>query len=185
MEIDPNVMPTAMPKPLTQAERFVNYVIKQIPNDKGFTARLKRADNPACEFYSWELLAAFKIDLENPWERLPYCTIAAALARAKPSADGTLSLGLALAACFPKGNQAESARARLRRLLSSNSVEDLCAILRSSLALMSSREITPAYGKLLNQILWYRGTSREQVRAQWAMSFFSHSAEVESQGEAL
>lgn len=68
------------------AKRFVAYVIERIAKDNGFAARLKRADNPATEYQSWEILAGFGIDLEKEWQRLPYCVIGAALAKAKPAA---------------------------------------------------------------------------------------------------
>ncbi|STS83245.1 crispr-associated protein, Cse2 family [Klebsiella pneumoniae] len=63
------------------AKRFVGYVIERIAKDNGFAARLKRADNPATEYQSWEILAGFGIDLEKEWQRLPYCVIGAALAK--------------------------------------------------------------------------------------------------------
>jgi CRISPR system Cascade subunit CasB len=81
------------------AKRFVGYVIERIAKDNGFAARLKRADNPATEYQSWEILAGFGIDLEKEWQRLPYCVIGAALA-VKPASNGTTSLGGAIAACY-------------------------------------------------------------------------------------
>jgi CRISPR system Cascade subunit CasB len=157
---------------VSKAERFVTYVIERINKDNGFAARLKRADNPATEYQSWELLAEFGVDLEKPWERLPYCTIGAALARAKPATDGQLSVGVAIAACFDDGNQSDQAKARLRRLLACTTTDEACRILRPLLALMSSRGKTPDFSELLEQLLWFSGRGQERVRTRWAQDFY-------------
>lgn len=75
-----------------RAERFVNGVIEQCQEDKGLAARLRRADNPATEYQSWEFLASYGIDLEKEWQRLPFVIVAAALAKAKVKRNGNLSL---------------------------------------------------------------------------------------------
>lgn len=166
----------------SKAERFVSYVIQRAQDDSGFAARLKRADNPATEYQSWELLAEFQVDLEKEWERLPYCIVGAAIARAKPHSNGALALGAAIAACFEEGSQSDQAKARLRRLLACTSTAEACRILRPLLALMESRNITPDFGELLLQLQWYGGSQHERIRARWAQSFYrrhsDESAEV-------
>lgn len=162
---------------LSRSERFVAYVIDCINKDNGFAARLKRADNPATEYQSWELLANFGVDLEKEWERLPYCTVGAALARAKPISDGNLSLGGAIAACFDDGNQSDQAKARLRRLLACTSTAEVCRILRPLLTLMVSRNVTPDFSQLLEQLLWYSGNGQERIRARWAQDFYRRKAD--------
>lgn len=164
---------------LSRADRFVSYVIDGINKDNGFAARLKRADNPATEYQSWELLAHFGVDLEKKWERLPYCTVGAALAKAKPTANGKLPLGAAIAACFDDGNQSDQAKARLRRLLACTSASETCRILRPLLSLMISRGVTPDFAQLLDQLLWYSGNRQEQIRARWAQEFYRRTAEVD------
>lgn len=172
---------TTIPSPdkESKAERFVSYVIECINKDNGFAARLRRADNPATEYQSWELLARFGVDLEKEWERQPYCTVGAALAKAKPTANGRLPLGAAIAACFTEKNQADQAKARLRRLLSCTSTSESCLILRPLLALMASRGITPNFAQLLDQLLGYSGHRREHIRANWAQAFYHHTEEVD------
>lgn len=161
---------------VSTAARFVSYAIDRIQKDNGFSSRLKRADNPATEYQSWELLANFGIDLEKEWERLPYCTVGAALARAKPKADGTLPLGSAIAVCFDdgpkKGNESDQAKARLRRLLACTTTTEACRILRPLLTLMASRGVTPDFSQLLEQLLWYSGKGQERIRARWAQEFY-------------
>jgi CRISPR system Cascade subunit CasB len=162
----------------SKAAQFVGYVIQRINLDNGFSARLKRADNPATEYQSWELLANFNIDLEKEWERLPYCTVGAALARAKPAANGKLPFGTAIAACFDEGNQSDQAKARLRRLLACTSSTEVCRILRPLLALMVSRGVTPDFAQLLEQLLWYSGDSQERIRTRWAQTFYHREADI-------
>src|SRR5699024_11695967 len=95
--------------------RFIHYLIQRVQSDKGLAARLRRADNPATEYQSWEVLAGFGIDLEKDYERLPFATVAAALARSKSQINGTISLGQAIAACYEEGHASKQAGAKLRR----------------------------------------------------------------------
>lgn len=168
------------PDKMSRAQRFVSYVIDRINKDNGFAARLKRADNPATEYQSWELLASFAVDLEKEWERLPYCIVGAALARAKPIANGCLPLGAAIAACFTEGSQSDQGKARLRRLLACTSTTESCRILRPLLTLMASRGVTPDFTQLLEQLLGYSGNRQEQIRARWAQAFYRHSEEFDN-----
>ncbi len=163
----------------SRTERFVNYVLDRIKKDNGFAAQLKRADNPATEYQSWELLAHFGVDLEKEWKRLPYCTVGAALAKAKPAANGKLPFGAAIAACFDEGSQSDQAKARLRRLLACTSTSEACRILRPLLTLMTNRGVTPDFVQLLEQLLWYSGNRQEQIRARWAQEFYRRTAEVD------
>lgn len=160
----------------SRAERFVNHVIDRINKDNSFTARVRRADNPATEYQSWELLVSFDVDLENEWERIPYCTVGAALAKGKPVANGQLPLGAAIAACFTGGNQADQAKIHLRRLLACTSTQESCRILRPLLTLMSNRKVTPDFIQLLEQLLGYSGHRQLQIRAHWALAFYRHNA---------
>ena len=99
--------------------QFVEFVIERCQQDKGFAARLRRADNPATEYQSWEILAPW-IELDNIWQRLPYATVAAAIARSKVESNGSLSLGRAIAKAYAEKKTAEDKnspdKARLRRL---------------------------------------------------------------------
>ncbi|KFK91836.1 MULTISPECIES: type I-E CRISPR-associated protein Cse2/CasB [unclassified Serratia (in: enterobacteria)] len=178
---------TTAPNPgkFSRAERFVSYVIDRIKKDNGFAARLKRADNPTMEYQSWELLANFSVDLEKEWERLPYCTVGASLAKAKPAANGKLPLGTAIATCFDEGNQSDQAKARLRRLLACTSTSEACRILRPLLALMTSRGVTPDYCQLLEQLLRFSGHRQEQIRARWAQEFYRRAVEVDETASEL
>lgn len=166
------------------AERFVDYVLTRQQDDSGFAARLRRADNPSTEYQSWEILASFGVDLEKNWQRLPYCTLGAALAKAKPERDGTLGLGAAIAACYEDRAQSDQAKARLRRILACTSIEELCLILRPVLALIASRGVSLDFSQLLQQLLWFSGQGQERVRTRWAQDFYHRSSEDTTQEAA-
>ena len=79
----------------SRGEAFVSFVIERMKSDNAFGAALRRADNPDTEYQAWEYLAAW-CDLEKPWDWLPFATVSASLARAKPQKDGALGMGQAL-----------------------------------------------------------------------------------------
>lgn len=155
-------------------ERFVSSVIARCQQDKGLAARLRRADNPATEYQSWDSLAGYGVDLEKEWERLPFATIAATIAKAKMVGNGSLSLGRAMAACYDDGNKSEQAAARLRRLLACDELGELCRILRPLLSLVASRVSQPLdCTRLLGQLRRFTRDA-QRVKTQWAQEFYGH-----------
>jgi len=162
-----------------RTQAFVTFIIERIKKDKGIAATLRRADNPATEYQSWEQLAAFNIDLDKPYLRLPYATVAAAIARAKLEQNGTAGIGRILASCYEDGNKSDQAKAKLRRLLACDSVDEVCRILRPIFSLAESRsKLTLDFGRLLEQLLYFHQNS-QQVKAKWAQDFYFHSDQTE------
>lgn len=182
--MEPRPQENNSPRDTSPAERFVDYVLKRQKEDHGFAARLRRADNPATEYQSWEILANFGVDLEKSRQRLPYCTLGAALAKAKPEQDGHLGLGAAIAACYDDGAQSDQAKARLRRILACTSIEELCQIIRPVLALIASRGARLDFSLLLQQLLWFSGQGQERVRTRWAQDFYHRRSEDTKQEAA-
>jgi CRISPR system Cascade subunit CasB len=157
-------------------QRFVSGVIQQCQQDKGLAARLRRADNPATEYQSWELLASYGIDLEHEQQRLPFVTVAAAIAKAKTESNGVLSLGQGIAACYEDGRDSTQAKARLRRLLACDDLSELCRILRPLFSLIDSKAARPLdYLRLLKQLQRF-SFNGQQVKAQWAQEFYGQPA---------
>lgn len=156
-----------------KAGRFVETVMEKCQKDKGYAAKLKRSDNPATEYQSWEILASFGIDLEKDYYRLPYATVAAAIAKSKAKSNGTISLGQAIGRCYEKGNESDQAKAKVRRVLACQDMPEVCRILRPVLSLIESRTDQPLnYSRILKQLLgfyWHQ----QSVKAQWAQEFYA------------
>jgi len=172
---------TEHPSPKKATSRnlaFVEYIISRCQSDNGLRAALKRADNPATEYQSWEVLAGFKIDLEHENQRLPFATIAAAIARSKVEKNGTTKIGLAIARCYEDGNASDQAKARLRRLLACDSVPEACRILRPLFSLIEAKGgVTLNYAQLLDELLWFgHEDSQLRIKARWAQDFYGKPA---------
>jgi len=167
--------------PSNKAAAFVDYVINRYQNDNGARAALTRADNPANEYQSWEILAGFHVNLEYENQRLPYAAIGAAIARAKAERNGTVSIGQAIARCYEDGSASDQAKAKLRRLLSCDSVPEVCRIVRPLLSLIGSKgNSTLNYSGLLNDLLWFsHAESQTRIKARWAQSFYGKPQEGE------
>jgi CRISPR system Cascade subunit CasB len=158
-----------------RCQAFISHVIKRMENDRAMGARLRRADNPATEYQSWEYLTPW-VDLTHTRERKAFVTVAAALARAKPKGDGTLGIGKAIAYAYEGGMDNTQAKARLRRLLACASSEEACDILRPLLQLISSRGKAVSYTQLLRELLYFSEKTSEKTRERWAQDFFTSAA---------
>ena len=155
-----------------RCQAFISHVISRLESDRAMGARLRRADNPATEYQSWEYLVPFGVNLEYARERKAFATVAAVLARAKPKADGTLGMGRAIASAYDDGKDNPQAKARLRRLLACTSSEEASDVLRPLLQLVVSRGVSVRYTQLLRDLLYFS----EKTRERWAQDFFSSAA---------
>ena len=167
-------------------ECMVSAIIKRCLDDKGIAAKLRRADNSATEYQSWELLASLGVDLEKEYQRLPVVTIAAAIAKSKLDKNGSMSLGQAIAACYENGSDSDQAKARLRRLLACDDLVELCRLLRSVFSLINSKAgKTLDFVRLLKQLRRFSfDDARIQVKAQWAQEFYGRKTRVTTEEEA-
>jgi len=160
-------------KTKNKEQQFVEFIINRCNQDKGFAARLRRADNPSTEYQSWEILAGW-IELDQIWQRLPYATVAAAIARAKIDKNGDLSLGKSLSLSYVEKDPtqySDQAQARLRRLLACNDVREVCRVIRPILTLISSKMQQPLdYGRLLSELRYFG----EKSKIRWAQDFYGN-----------
>lgn len=165
--------------PRSKSLAFVDYIINRCQADNGLRAALKRADNPATEYQSWEALAGFHVNLEYENQRLPYATIGAAIARTKAERNGSAKIGQAVARCYEDGNASDQAKAKLRRLLSCDTVTEVCRILRPLLSLIEAKGNTALdYASLLDDLLWFgHDNSQTRIKARWAQGFYAKPVE--------
>ena len=156
-----------------RSQAFINHVITRMKDDRAMGARLRRADNPATEYQSWEYLASW-VNLEHTHRRRAFAAVAAALARAKPEGDGALGIGRAIVEAYADagGKDNDQAKARLRRLLACDSSEEACDILRPLLRLVVSRGAAVSYVQLLRDLLYFSARTKER----WAQDFFNSAA---------
>ena len=167
-------------KKKSREQRFVETVIERCQKDKGMAARLRRADNPATEYQSWELLGWFGVDLENDYERLPYVTVAAAIAKFKAERNGSLTFGKAILACYGNDRESVQAKTRLRRLLACNELPEACRLLRPMLSLINSRVDNPLdYTLLLRQLRFFNDEYGHRTKTQWAQEFYGQPFEAD------
>lgn len=164
-------------KKSTRGRDFAKYVIDRMNQDKGVAAALRRADNPATQYQSWDVLMGFNVNLEKEWERIPFASIAAAIARAKPQTVGTVPFMSALASIYPDRPDDSPAVARFRRLLACTTVVECCSVLRPIFSLVQSKGAKDVdYGGLLDDLLWF-GLDEDRIKARWAMNFY-HAGEA-------
>lgn len=166
---------------LTRGARFVERTLRRCARDKGFAARLCRADNLDTEYQSLGDLASLGVNVEWDEDRLPHALVGAALARLKTAGDGWAGLGTALRHCFDEQDQGE---VRLRRLLACDRLDELCAVLRPLLRLMADKSRTPLrHADLLDELLRFP-TEGQRVKLRWARNFYGAPAPEEEGDEA-
>ena len=166
----------------SKSQAFVEYVLDRGSNDSGFMARLRRADNPATEYQSWDILAGFGVRLDSDEERLPYALVGAAIAHAQDRKNGSMGLGRAVAAAFDGGNQSDQANVRIRRVLGCKRLKELCRVLRPLLRLIHSRTGGCVnYASLLSDLLYFNA-SPSRIKTKWAQQFYGNNASSSQNG---
>jgi CRISPR system Cascade subunit CasB len=147
---------------------FVKYVIQKAGEDAGFGAVMRRADNPNLAADAWQYLAKF-VELDDESKRKAFAMVGAAIAREKPSHDGSASVGAALKHSCKNNDDRDRESRRLRRLLACDSTLELIPVLAPVLRYLQSKESgVIGYDRLLKNLLYWG----ENTRIQWAMDFY-------------
>ncbi|MCR6650492.1 MAG: type I-E CRISPR-associated protein Cse2/CasB [Cellvibrionaceae bacterium] len=130
----------------------------------------------------WEV---WELTWKKDYQRLPFVTISAAIAKSKAEKNGSLSLGKAIALCYDDGNQSDPAKARLRRLLACTDLPEACRILRPILTLIQSKTGQPLdFVRLLKQLRSFYFDS-QRIKAQWAQEFYGQPVIVAGEEPSL
>ena len=158
-----------------ELKSLVNKVFLRMQTDTAFRAALKRADNPATEYQSWEYLADYGTQLDNEWERIPYETVFAAMAKSGREGDGSFALGKALLAAYDFDKESEPARSKLRRIIACTDVKELCMVLRSVLQFIESKRVPLCYQSLLGDLLYFG--DGEKIKSKWAQQFYDKNSD--------
>ena len=167
----------------TSLDRFIQILVKKCCEDKGFAARMRRADNPATEYQCWDFLASMGIEIEYENRRLPFATVGAAIAKSDVAVCGNVRLGEAIALCYDEQSQSTQAVAKLRRLLACTDILELCRVLRPLFSLIAARGNKPLdYVRILKQLLRF-SSDPQSVKAQWAQEFYRTGSVSVKKGE--
>ncbi len=158
-------------------EKFIGYICSICQKDKGTAAALRRADLMQSNATVLSTLVKFGIDITKESEYIPYSLVTAAIARSKVYENGDVLLGAALYAA-EKTPSAGSNKddARVRRLLSCNSLQELSLIFRHYIQFILSRYSCKFnYAELLKDLCSFKyEEGRERVKKKWALQFYSH-----------
>jgi CRISPR system Cascade subunit CasB len=142
-------------------QEFIDYVLQRSKHDTGFSAKLRRADNPDTEYQSWEYLSRWCKDFNNDHKRTCYAVVAAGLARMKKSTDKPISLGTIVFMCSSNSDM------RLRRLLACD-FNEICQWVHPILRLAESKGVCPNFAQLLNDLLYFN----DRIKKRWALDFY-------------
>lgn len=152
--------------------RFVHYLQQRCQQDRGYAARVKRADQPTGEAQLWDTLTAFHLDPADREAIWPYTLIAAAQARDDSEQHYRLPLGAALAALATDDPHNRSLQMRLQRLLVCRSGRELAQVLKPLLRYLQAQlpgELD--YIGLLADLKQF-SDAPQKVKARWAAQFW-------------
>lgn len=152
-------------------EKLLSGIISRCLQDSAFRSALKKADNPDTEYQSWEYLALYGVNLEFAERRYPFTTVFSAAARSGKSIDGYLKFGQALLHAYENDRDSMPAKSRLRRVLSCDTTEEVCIIIRPVLKFIAGKGIPISYGLLLRDLKYFN-VYPEKTKASWAQQFF-------------
>lgn len=158
---------------------FSASVISRIKNDTAFRAVMSRAANPAFESAAWEYLIPY-CSIENDFQRIPFALVASAIAGSRPEANGTDDIGTAFRKICRNQDDKDREGKRFRRLISCDSVLELCPLLRPILSYLTVNGASLDYTKLLNDLLFWN----QKTKLRWTVNFYQEPMPDETEVES-
>lgn len=150
-------MTTQQINPKEQAPRLLNY-LRQLKNDRGAMADLRRALNPVQRHRAWPLLASFG-GIDDP----RYETVAGLFAY-HPEETSSGNLGTT---CRRLSGDHSTFEGRFRRLLACDR-NDICEHIGSVVLAAKAKGIPVNYEQLFADLFYWS----DAVKARWALEFW-------------
>lgn len=171
------------PKPIERAARFVG-ALRRLQSDRGKMAALRRGLSPSTVMEAWPVVAGLGGDIGQPGDSV-FVDIAALYAthpdESKARNFGETCRAIALAGSSDK-TLPESYERRFRRLLASGDAAGLSDQLRSWVRLAAGKGVGVNYESLFAD-LWNWRWYADDIRVQWARSFWRSGSDVAAPGE--
>jgi CRISPR system Cascade subunit CasB len=155
----------------SKAKAFVSFILSR-KEDRGFLARLRKAQSKTTEHEAYEILAPW-IDLESRKMREIYGTVGSLLSMHKKSSSNGKGVGFSLLAASGFDRESPAPRARLRRLLACDDVIEVLPHVKASLKLAASKDASIDYSQVLSDLVWFG----DRVKARWAKEYYSRTKE--------
>lgn len=160
--------------PQTKIQRFLEWAKGRVTaKDRGTLADLRRGFSPGTEHRSWPHIAVY-CDLTKDRERMIWQTVAAGFAvHEETHNSGNLGLTMRRLALDGSAGSPEEALksfdARFRRLLTCDSVDEICERLPGIIHAAKSKNGIPIDFERLYTDLFYWG---ERVKLRWAAAYW-------------
>lgn len=158
--------------------KFVEYICSLCSKNKGIAAHLRRADLENTDPLVLQTLVRFGLDITKISEFIPFCLVTAAIARGKKYETGSDSF-IHLLSSIEKSNsgKCENNDFRFRRLLASESLNELSLVFRPVMSFVQSRiNSVIDYIDLLNDLCSFAyDDGRARVKRKWAVQFYKES----------
>ncbi len=159
---------------MEKSNDFVDYIFARCKSDKAFRADLRRADNPAYEWKIWPIIMKYTGSLDSDDTRRIFALVGSAIGKSNQETDGNVGIGKAFR--IVSGGSQDEFPLRFMRILSSEDVADVLAVLRPTFSYFDSEGVHLDFKRILSELLRFRfDSARTRVKAGWAADYLKIS----------